>query len=123
MARYIVANPISLEPEVDLLLRRVHILLEILFPDLCPRPAEHVGHRELDGLSRRDLRRLAVDRIQRARALRPAQPVRLAPTLLIVTMPENAHRLPQRFAVVDDRLPIDAEELAARVAHRREYLD
>src|SRR5688572_30061862 len=47
----------SLESEVDFFLGRIHVLLEVLFPDLRPRPVEHVGHLELDGLAWRHLRR------------------------------------------------------------------
>src|SRR5687768_15470063 len=38
-------------------------------------------------------------------------------------MPEDAHGLLQRFAIVDDGFPIDAEQLARRVFHGSEYLD
>src|SRR5262245_63943881 len=88
----IVVNPllgsVSLEAEVDLVLRRVHVFLEILFPNLRPRAAEHVGYFELNRFAGRDLRREAVNRIQSARALGPTQSVGLGPALLIVAMPE-----------------------------------
>ena len=38
-------------------------------------------------------------------------------------MPQQAHRLHERFRVVDDRLVVETEELARGVARRREHLD
>src|SRR5262245_62833554 len=61
----IVVNPllgsVSLEAEVDLVLRRVHVFLEVLFPNLRPRAAEHVGYFELNRFAGRHLRREAVE--------------------------------------------------------------
>src|SRR4030095_15571515 len=116
-------SPRSLETEIQLPYGPVHVLLEVLFPDLGPRPVGHVGHLVLDDLSRCDLSRVTVDRIERSRALRPSKPIGGAPRLLIVAVTQDSHRLNERLGVVDHGFPVESDELSVGVARRRQNLD
>src|SRR5204862_8352943 len=113
----------SLESEIELVFRLVHILLEVFFPDARPRPVEHVRNLERNDLSRRDLRRVAIDRVQAARAFRPTEALGRAPAFLIVAEPQDPYWLHEGFGIVDHGFPVDAEELATRVVHGSHDLD
>ena len=80
----------SLKAEVELLLGPIHVLLEILFPDLRPRPVEHVRHAE--SMTWPGATCVANPSIgyNAPRALRPAEPVGRIPPLLIVCVTESA---------------------------------
>src|SRR6185436_10373093 len=111
------------EAQVELFLGPIHVLFEVLFPDARPGAAEHIRDLELDHLAGRDLRRVSADRIERARALRPAEPIRRVPAFLEVAMPEDAHRLRERLRIVDHGFPVEPDEFSARVLRGGQDLD
>src|SRR5690606_2617201 len=90
----------------------LHTLLVIFPPYLSPRPAVHIGNLVLDDGSRRNGRRVAVDRVDRRDAF--DEDVRCA-FVVVVRLHIIAHDtdgLDERLRVVEDRLVIQPDEAA-----------
>src|SRR5262245_4202151 len=113
----------SLEAEDIFLLRPLHALLPVLLPDASPGPPVHVRHLELDRGAGRHRRRPALERKDRLHALDEGLRVALLESADPLDVADDAHRLDERFGVVQNRLVIETEERAVCVAVRRVDFD
>src|SRR5262245_11692719 len=113
----------SLEAENVFLLRPLHALLPVLFPDARPGPPVHVRHLELDRGAGRYRCRPAFERKDRLHALDERLRVALLESANPLDVADDAHRFDERFGVVQNCLVIEAEERAVAVAVRRVDFD
>src|SRR5262249_30098373 len=111
------------ETQVQLLFRPVHIFFEIFLPDLCPWAAEHIRDSVFDHLARSNLGRVAIDWVERPRTFRPSEAAGCAPGLLVISVPQDTHGLCECLRIVNDRFPIDADELAGAIPSGGQDLD
>src|SRR5215469_13207228 len=106
----------SLERKDIRLFGLFHPLLEILLPDMRPGPSIHVRDLVLDRLPGYHRGGSAVLREDGLDALDEGIGVTLLEAAELEVVANDANGLHQRVRVVEDRLVIEADELALRVA-------
>src|SRR5262245_56477506 len=112
-----------LEVEDVLFVRALHALLVVLLPEVPPRPPEHVEHFVLELGAGRQRRSLAVDREDRLHAFDEDVRIAFGQVTRLREIAHDADRLHERVLVVEDRLVVQADELAGRIMVRRVNLD
>ena len=112
-----------LKPRSSVFLGPFHVLLEMLFPDLCPWPIEHVRDPVLDDLPRRNRSRVSIDWVERPGAFRPSRGARPWPIPAGSSCATESAPARERLRIVNHRFPVEADELSSGITNGRQDLD